>query len=119
MEDSMSDADAITNIIEAIRVELEESEGPDDVVLEYSDAVKLLAEIDRLCGELAAARAEPQRPAAIVRLCNTAETEVHAFEVFKDALNFIRQAKSVWAMKTDGSWTWHPARAAGGEGGAK
>jgi hypothetical protein len=58
MEDAVSDFDAITNIIEAIRVELEESEGPDDVVLEYSDAVKLLAEIDRLRAELAYAQEE-------------------------------------------------------------
>jgi hypothetical protein len=113
MEDSMSDADAIANIIEAIRVELEESEGPDDVVLEYSDAVKLLAEIDRLRAELAAARAEPQRPAAIVQVIGG---HFHGFGSDTDALAFRNERDDVGISQHSVcySWTWH-ARAAEGE----
>jgi hypothetical protein len=66
-------------------------------------AGRILAEIDRLRAELAAAKAEPPRPVAIMA---NPDGDVHAFEYMPD-YHVTPQPCGSWGY-TLRSWTWHP-----------
>ena len=65
----------------------------------------LVAEVERLRAELAAARAEPPHPAAMVRGKGCGEW--HAFERREEARRFVEPAPlNPWYPVE--SWHWHP-----------
>jgi hypothetical protein len=78
-------------------------QGKRNVIADLAPLCEMADELDRLRGDLAAAKAEPPRPTAIVY---ASEGVLHAFEDYEEAVAFSDEH----GMDIGGisRWIWHP-----------